>query len=99
MTNMSANIRKSNPRNGTSKHHGALSLASKDAFQEETALAESANGAQLPERDLDDQSVEMVRNILIASSIFYLQNQGLPNGVDTLSFSIIKPEGVTVEVI
>ena len=36
---------------------------SKNAFQEETALAESANGAQLPERDLDDQSVEMVRNI------------------------------------
>ena len=63
MTNMSATIQKSNPRNGISKHHGALSLASKDAFQEETALAESANGAQLPERDLDDQSVEMVRNI------------------------------------
>jgi hypothetical protein len=36
---------------------------SKNVFQEETALAESANGAQLPERDLDDQSVEMVRNI------------------------------------
>ena len=63
MTNMSANIQKSNPRNGTSKHRGALSLASKDAFQEEAALAESDNGAQLPERDLDDQSVEMVRNI------------------------------------